>query len=85
MIKMKEKIKLIPPIGEVPPTCPRLREMLNELSDDAPLSDIFKVFSKWEKWAIKEHRKMEQTKNSGILTPRFYDTPNQRKNLEVET
>ncbi len=36
-----------------------LQKRLARLSDDAPLSDVFRVMSEWEAWAVEEHRKAE--------------------------
>lgn len=36
-----------------------LQKRLAKLPDDAPLSEVFRVMSEWEDWAVKEHRKAE--------------------------
>lgn len=65
----RKKIKFIAPIGEVPSRDPELEKMLDALSDDASISDVFKVISEWEPNAVKRFRERERTKLSGRLHP----------------
>jgi len=52
------------PIGEPPRQCPELKRRLEELGDNTSMKDVFKVINEWEKWAIKEFRRQEQTVHS---------------------
>jgi len=36
-----------------------LQKRLAKLPEDAPLSEVFRVISEWEDWAVEEHRKAE--------------------------
>ena len=49
------------PIGELPRQCPELKRRLEELGDTPSMKDVFKVIDEWEKWAVKEFRRQEQT------------------------
>ena len=49
-----------------------LKTRLAELPEDASISEIFKVISKWEDEAVKEYRKQERTTKSGRLHYRCY-------------
>jgi len=55
------------PIGELPSPCPELERRLAELPDDAPLVETLRVISEWERWAVRQFRRMEQTDKSGII------------------
>jgi len=36
-----------------------LQKRLARLPDDAPLSEVFRVMSEWEDWAVREQGKVE--------------------------
>jgi len=52
------------PIGELQRQCPELKRRLEELGDNPSMKDVFKVMNEWEKWAVKEFRRQEQTAHS---------------------
>jgi len=64
---VKKTLQIVSPIGEVPSTDKDLRDRISKLPKDAKVSEIFREVGEWEKIALKNFKKQEQTKKSGKL------------------
>lgn len=49
-----------------------LQKRLAKLPNDAPLSEVFRVISEWEDWAVKRHWRIEREVIRHGLSGRIY-------------
>jgi len=60
-------LKILTPIGEIPDTGSSLENFLDEIPEDAPLTQILQALNKWEKLEVIKFRSQERTEKSDDL------------------
>jgi len=64
---LKQRKKIITPIGVVQATDRDLAERLKKLPKNASISKVFREISRWEKEAVIRFQEKEKTKKSGEI------------------